>query len=215
MILLTDHLGPGALFNSKILEKHFSSVCRFLWMLVKFHCCDKMPETINLKGGLFWLELLFVLFCFCGEERMKREVGRGRAQTLSSWCRRGRERRNDQGQDTAFKYTSLVTRSLHPDLTTCSTPPPESDTGLQIHPWISHVIKRHHEDSILHLQSLSSLSLLEMLQSQAAPSGMQRLVGSGQCIEQTQTGVGYTTFRMGLPKSQSRLLFLRLIRIQM
>lgn len=26
---LTDHLGPGALFHSKILEKHFSSVCHF------------------------------------------------------------------------------------------------------------------------------------------------------------------------------------------
>lgn len=159
-------------------------------MLVKFHCCDKMPETVNLKGGLFWLELLFVLFCFCGEKRMKHEVGCGRAQTLSSWCHRGRERRNDQGQDTAFKYTSLVTRSLHPDLTASSGPPPESDTRLQIHPWISHVTKRHHDpfkDSILHLQSLSSLSLLEMLQSQAASSGMQRLVGSDQCIDRTDT----------------------------
>lgn len=114
-------------------------------MLVKFLCCDKMPEATNLKGGLFWLELLFVLFCFCGEERMKHEVGCSRAQTLSSWCDRGRERRNDQGQDTAFKYTSLVTRSLHPDLTAGSGPPPESDTRLQIHPWISHVTKRHHD----------------------------------------------------------------------
>lgn len=120
---------------------------QFLCMLVKFHCCDKKPETINLKSGLFWLVLLFVLFCCGGEEKMKHELGCDRAQTLSCWRHRSRERRNDQGQATASKYTSLVTRSLHPDLTACSLPPPESDTRLQIPQWISHVIKSHRDPS--------------------------------------------------------------------